>query len=67
MDKGDPNSFLLSLYLCGCVLIVATSLPAALDRGAEIGGFVASMIFVGLGVGGVKATFFPFLGTEFSV
>ena len=42
--------------------MTATSLPAALDNGAGIGGLAASLILVGLGVGGVKAVYFPFLG-----
>jgi proton-dependent oligopeptide transporter, POT family len=48
-------------------VIVTTSLPAALDRGAGTGGFAVSIIFVAVGVGGVNATFFPFLGASFGV
>ena len=53
----------LSLYLCGCTVLLTTSLPVALDNGAGIGGLAGGLILIALGVGSVKATYFPFLGT----
>jgi len=52
------------LYLFGCVVLLTTSLPVALDHGAGVGGLAAAFILVGLGVGSVKATFFPILGNQ---
>ena len=43
--------------------MVTTSIPEALNRGAGIGGLATCLVLVGLGVGSVKATFFPLLGT----
>ena len=53
----------LSLYLAGGVILTTTSLPSAIDQGAGVGGFAASLILIGLGAGSVKATFFALLGT----
>ncbi|KAF2185753.1 hypothetical protein K469DRAFT_738776 [Zopfia rhizophila CBS 207.26] len=55
----------LGMYLCGCVVLVTTGIPVALDNGAGVGGLVVAMIFVGLGVGSVKAIYFTFLGDQY--
>lgn len=39
-----------------------TSLPQALDRGSGIAGIVVAMVFIGIGVGGIKATVNVFIG-----
>lgn len=49
--------------MCGCLALLLTSLPFALDRGAGLGGLIASMALIGMGQGGVKATISHFLGT----
>jgi POT family proton-dependent oligopeptide transporter len=48
--------------MCGCLVQFVTSLPVALEGGGGVGGLSASMILIGIGAGGVKATFSPFLG-----
>lgn len=50
------------LYLLGCLSLLLTSLPVALDHGAGLPGLVLAMIFIGLGAGCIRATYFPFLG-----
>ncbi|KAH8588490.1 POT family-domain-containing protein [Bisporella sp. PMI_857] len=64
---GRHKTLLLSLmlYLCGCLVMFTTSLPTALDNGAGVPGLAVSMVLIGLGVGGVKATFSPFLGDQY--
>jgi POT family proton-dependent oligopeptide transporter len=52
----------LVLYICGCLILVLTSLPIALQAGAGVGGFAAAAILIALGVGGVKSTVSPFIG-----
>ena len=53
---------MIRLYMLGCIILVATSIPRALERNAGLPGLVVAMFLIGLGVGGVKATFSPFLG-----
>lgn len=53
-------------YLAGCLVLLCTSLPVALDHGAGVPGLAVSMVLVAVGVGGVKATFSPFLGKRFA-
>ncbi|KEZ41454.1 hypothetical protein SAPIO_CDS7590 [Scedosporium apiospermum] len=55
----------LALYLAGCIILVTTSIPDALNQGAGIGGLATCLVLVGLGVGSVKATFFPLLGDQY--
>lgn len=46
----------------GCLSLLLTSLPVALDHGAGLPGLVLAMVFIGLGAGCIRATYFPFLG-----
>ncbi|KAL2257918.1 hypothetical protein VTK26DRAFT_8974 [Humicola hyalothermophila] len=64
---GRYNTLLLGfcLLICGSCIMFATSLPVALDNGAGIPGLALSMVFIGLGVGGVKATISPFIGDQY--
>lgn len=50
------------MYLVGCLSLLLTSLPVALDHGAGLPGLVVAMVFIGLGAGCIRATYFPFLG-----
>jgi POT family proton-dependent oligopeptide transporter len=52
----------LLFYLCGCMVMLVTSLPFALDRHAGLPGLLVSMTFIALGAGAVKSTYFPLLG-----
>ncbi|KAF1995388.1 hypothetical protein P154DRAFT_526318 [Amniculicola lignicola CBS 123094] len=65
---GRAKTLLISLgfYFAGCVVLFATSLPVALDRGAGLPGLAVAMVLIGLGVGGVKATFSPYLGDQYA-
>lgn len=54
-----------SVYVMGCLLLLFTSLPVALEHGSGLIGFIFAMILIGLGAGCVKATFFPLLGDQY--
>ncbi|KAK0666769.1 putative peptide transporter [Cercophora samala] len=64
---GRYRTLLLGLvcYLAGCVVLIGTSIPSALEQGAGIGGLAAALILTGLGAGSVKATYVPFLGDQY--
>ncbi|MCJ1265026.1 peptide transporter ptr2 [Lobaria immixta] len=55
----------LALYLIGCLLLLLTSLPVALDHGAGLPGLILAMIFIGFGAGCIRATYFPFIGDQY--
>jgi dipeptide/tripeptide permease len=50
------------IYIFGSFAMLFTSLPPALDHGAGIPGIAIAMIFIGIGVGGIKATVNAFIG-----
>lgn len=49
--------------MCGFTIMVTTSIPQALDTSAGLPGLIVAMLFIALGAGCVKATYFPFLGS----
>lgn len=54
----------LCCYLVGCLVIVVTSIPKSLDKGAGVPGLAVAMVFFALGAGCVKACYVPFLGDQ---
>ncbi|KAF1828645.1 oligopeptide transporter [Decorospora gaudefroyi] len=66
MRLGRYNTLLLGLCLslCGNLVMLATSLPVALDHGAGLPGLLAAMVLIALGVGAIKATISPFIGDQ---
>jgi POT family proton-dependent oligopeptide transporter len=54
---------LVSLYLCAIIAQFVTSLPSIFQYESGLAGLVISMVLMGLGVGGTKATITPFIGT----
>ncbi|KFZ15967.1 hypothetical protein V501_02480 [Pseudogymnoascus sp. VKM F-4519 (FW-2642)] len=55
-----------AVYLTGVTLIFATSLPAALDNGISLGGFLTGMVTTGIGLGGLKACVPPFMADQYT-
>jgi POT family proton-dependent oligopeptide transporter len=41
--------------LQGLVILWTTSLPIAIENGAALGGYVAAIIVIGIGTGGIKS------------
>lgn len=52
----------LSLYTIGLVVLLITSIPMLSQRGAGLPGLIVAMVWISLGLGGIKSTLPPFLG-----
>jgi POT family proton-dependent oligopeptide transporter len=47
------------VYILGLLILLLTSLPVSLEHGAGLGGFIVSIIVIGLGTGGIKSNVAP--------
>ncbi|KAI2084667.1 peptide transporter ptr2 [Ophidiomyces ophidiicola] len=54
------------IYLLGLVILLLTSLPIALQNGAGLGGFIAAVIAIGLGTGGIKSNVSPLIADQYT-
>ncbi|EAW14928.1 oligopeptide transporter [Aspergillus clavatus NRRL 1] len=64
---GRYKLILLStmIYLVGSCILFATSLPAAIQAGASAAGLGVSLVLIALGIGGVKASIYPFIADQY--
>lgn len=53
------------VYWLGLIILWATSLPTSLDHGAGTGGFIAAIIVIGFGTGGIKANIAPLIADQY--
>ncbi|KAI1502422.1 MFS general substrate transporter [Biscogniauxia marginata] len=53
--------FCLGLLVTGYIVLVATSIPSALEHGAGIPGIGTTVVLIGLGQGGLSAVMYPFM------
>lgn len=53
-------------YAVGLIILVCTSIPAALENGAGLGGFIAAVIVIGLGTGGIKSNVSPLIADQYT-
>lgn len=51
-----------SLYTIALLILMVTSIPTLLQRGAGLPGVIICMVIVGLALGGVRSALPPFLG-----
>jgi POT family proton-dependent oligopeptide transporter len=51
--------------MLGLLILTLTSIPSALDHGAGLGGFVAAVIVIGLGTGGIKSNVAPLIADQY--
>jgi len=64
---GKYNTIVIfcMVYIVGLLILTLTSLPVALDHGAGLGGFVAAIIIIGLGTGGIKSNVAPLIADQY--
>ncbi|OJJ51748.1 hypothetical protein ASPZODRAFT_138813 [Penicilliopsis zonata CBS 506.65] len=54
------------VYLVGLLILFLTSLPVSLHHGAGLGGFIAAILIIGLGTGGIKSNVAPLIADQYT-
>lgn len=64
---GKYNTILIFclVYIVGLLILVVTSIPSALSAGAGLGGFVAAIVVIGIGTGGIKSNVAPLIADQY--
>jgi len=65
---GKYNTILVFavIYWVGLVILWTTSLPVAIENGAALGGYVAAIIVIGFGTGGIKSNIAPLIADQYT-
>ncbi|KAJ6098544.1 hypothetical protein N7467_000079 [Penicillium canescens] len=53
------------VYMVGLLILVCTSIPGALEHGSGLGGFIVSILIIGLGTGGIKSNVAPLIADQY--
>ena len=53
------------VYWVGLLILWTTALPAAIDSGASLGGYIAAIIIIGFGTGGIKSNIAPLIADQY--
>jgi proton-dependent oligopeptide transporter, POT family len=53
------------VYWVGLLILWTTSLPAAIDAGASLGGFATAIVVIGFGTGGIKSNIAPLIADQY--
>jgi POT family proton-dependent oligopeptide transporter len=54
------------VYILGLLILVLTSIPTALANGAGFGGFIAAILIIGIGTGGIKSNVSPLIADQYT-
>ena len=65
---GKYNTILVfaAIYWVGLIILWTTSLPAAVEAGAALGGYVTAIIVIGFGTGGIKSNIAPLIADQYN-
>ena len=53
------------VYWVGLLILWTTALPAAIDSGASLGGYVTAIIVIAFGTGGIKSNIAPLIADQY--
>ncbi|KAF8470833.1 POT family-domain-containing protein [Kalaharituber pfeilii] len=64
---GRYNTIMLFavIYVLGLLILVTTSIPSSIEGGHAYGGFLASIVVIGLGSGGIKSNVSPLIAEQY--
>lgn len=64
---GRYNTIMLfaAIYSMGLLVLTTTSIPSAIESGSAFGGFIAAIIIIGLGSGGIKSNVSPLIAEQY--
>lgn len=64
---GRYNTILLfaGVYVLGLLVLVTTSIPSAISGGHAYPGFIAALVIIGLGAGGIKSNVSPLIAEQY--
>ncbi|KAF7946917.1 uncharacterized protein EAE97_004166 [Botrytis byssoidea] len=54
------------VYMVGLLVLVLTSLPVSLENGAGLGGYIAAILIIGIGTGGIKSNVSPLIADQYT-
>lgn len=66
LGKYKAIVYFALVYIVGVLVLLLTSLPVALNHGAGLGGFVAAILIIGIGTGGIKCNVSPLIADQYT-
>lgn len=66
LGKYKTIIYFAGIYIIGLVILFVTSLPFSLQNGAGLGGFIAAILIIGIGTGGIKANVSPLIAEQYA-
>ncbi|OCL03552.1 putative MFS peptide transporter Ptr2 [Glonium stellatum] len=65
LGKYKTILYFCGVYIIGLLILTLTAIPKALENGAGLGGFIAAVIIIGLGTGGIKSNVAPLIADQY--
>jgi POT family proton-dependent oligopeptide transporter len=64
---GKYNTILVfaSVYWVGLLVLWTTALPASIAGGHALGGYIAAIVIIGFGTGGIKSNIAPLIADQY--